>query len=67
MTFYLSDPDVEPRIADNAARPEARHLEATNICFADGHVKAVKLDQWITDDANSSDPVWVKWDPQWQN
>ena len=40
--------------AASAARggPLARHLEMTNVAFADGHVKAMKIDKWFN--ANST-------------
>ena len=66
--YYLTDPDLDPQATDNSPRPEARHLETLNIAFVDGHVKAFKLDQWVTSSnvSASTDPVWVRWDPQWQ-
>jgi prepilin-type N-terminal cleavage/methylation domain-containing protein/prepilin-type processing-associated H-X9-DG protein len=54
--------------AENNDPPIARHLETTVVAYADGHVKAVKLDTVVTDNAASvSDPVWVAWNPAFQN
>jgi prepilin-type processing-associated H-X9-DG protein len=53
---------------DNDNPPLARHLETFGMAFVDGHVKSLKRDGWVTSNAASaSDPVWVKWNPAFQN
>lgn len=48
--------------------PLPRHLETFNMLFVDGHVKSLKRDGWVTSNAASAtDPVWVKWNPAYQN
>lgn len=69
--YYVVRPDP------SVARPVARHLDTFNMGFADGHVKAQKLNDWITTTAVASwpagpnydlsayctDAVWKKWLP----
>jgi prepilin-type N-terminal cleavage/methylation domain-containing protein/prepilin-type processing-associated H-X9-DG protein len=44
-----------------------RHLDTICMAFADGHVKSVKKNDWTTSAAaSSSDPVWQKWYPAYQ-
>jgi prepilin-type N-terminal cleavage/methylation domain-containing protein/prepilin-type processing-associated H-X9-DG protein len=65
--YYVSNPNNV--LADNSNPPLGRHLETCNIAFVDGHVKAFKAQQWITYTGHYTDPgdpIWVKWDPQWQ-
>jgi len=53
---------------NNDNPPLARHLETFNICFVDGHAKALRRDGWVTTNAaTATDPVWVKWNPAYQN
>jgi prepilin-type N-terminal cleavage/methylation domain-containing protein len=54
---------------DNNDPPIDRHLETTVLAYADGHVKAVKLNSVVTDNATAvaTDPVWVAWNPALQN
>lgn len=53
---------------DNDNPPMSRHLETFGMAFVDGHVKSLKRDGWVTSNAASaSDPVWVKWNPAYQN
>jgi prepilin-type N-terminal cleavage/methylation domain-containing protein/prepilin-type processing-associated H-X9-DG protein len=48
--------------------PLPRHLETFNMAFVDGHVKSLKSAGWVTPNALSkNDPVWVKWNPDYQN
>ncbi len=45
--FKLTAPDVD--LNDNAdARPSARHTDRANIAFMDGHVKALRPEQFYT-------------------
>jgi len=54
--------------ADNTDPPVARHLETFSMAFADGHAKNVKISDWVTTNpASASDPIWVKWNPAYQN
>jgi len=47
--------------------PVPRHLETFNMAFVDGHVKSLKSSGWVTSSAaTASDPVWVKWNPGYQ-
>jgi prepilin-type N-terminal cleavage/methylation domain-containing protein len=87
-TYYLTDPDMicqSPSrnasctgninslgAADNSDMPDLRHFDTFTACFVDGHVKALKKDDWITStqysDVNRcSDPVWQKWEPDCQS
>jgi prepilin-type N-terminal cleavage/methylation domain-containing protein len=44
-----------------------RHLDTICMSFADGHVKSVKKTDWTTSAAaSSSNPVWQKWNPAYQ-
>ena len=44
-----------------------RHLDTICMAYADGHVKSVKKNDWTTSAADSSsDPVWQKWNPAYQ-
>jgi prepilin-type processing-associated H-X9-DG protein len=53
---------------NNDNPPLPRHLETFNMVFVDGHVKSLKRDGWVTTNAASAaDPVWVKWNPAYQN
>jgi prepilin-type processing-associated H-X9-DG protein len=53
---------------DNNDAPEARHLETFNMVFVDGHVKSQKTSAWTTANAAAStDPIWQKWVPAYQN
>lgn len=68
-TYYVVRPDP------SVARQVDRHLETFNMAYADGHVKAHKLNDWITSTAIAtwpaapnydfstycSDAVWKKW------
>ncbi len=48
--------------------PMPRHLDMFVMGFVDGHVKSLKRDGWVTTSAaSSSNPVWVKWNPAYQN
>jgi prepilin-type N-terminal cleavage/methylation domain-containing protein len=81
-TYYLMDPDhqcssghtttINPwctdSTGDNSDAPEARHLETTVIGYADGHVKALKLNSIVTENAQvATDPVWKQWVPAYQS
>lgn len=47
---------------------EDRHLDTFNMVFVDGHVKAERHGAYTTSAAaSSSDPVWQKWNPAYQN
>ena len=53
---------------DNNDPPIARHLDSFNMLFVDGHVKAQRYNDWVTANANApADPVWVKWNPDYQS
>jgi prepilin-type N-terminal cleavage/methylation domain-containing protein/prepilin-type processing-associated H-X9-DG protein len=54
---------------DNNDPPMDRHLETTVVSYADGHVKAVKLNTVVTisDTPDASEPAWVAWYPAFQN
>ncbi len=48
--------------------PLPRHLETFGMAFIDGHVKALRRNDWVTTTAKSSaNPVWVKWNPAYQS
>jgi prepilin-type N-terminal cleavage/methylation domain-containing protein len=48
--------------------PLPRHLDTFAMAYIDGHVKAHRRDGWVTTNAKTaSDPVWVKWNPAYQN
>lgn len=53
---------------NNDNPPMPRHLDTFVMGFVDGHVKALKRDGWVTTNAaTATDPVWVKWNPAYQN
>jgi prepilin-type N-terminal cleavage/methylation domain-containing protein/prepilin-type processing-associated H-X9-DG protein len=80
-TYYLMNADLACQGAtgsnttctsfasgDNNDAPEARHLETFNMVFVDGHVKSQKTSAWTTANAAAStDPIWQKWVPAYQN
>jgi len=48
--------------------PDPRHLDTFNMLFADGHVKSERTSEWTTGNAKAStDPIWQKWVPSYQN
>jgi prepilin-type N-terminal cleavage/methylation domain-containing protein/prepilin-type processing-associated H-X9-DG protein len=52
----------------NADPPDPRHLDTFNMLFADGHAKSQRASDWITGNAQAStDPIWQKWVPSYQN
>jgi len=53
---------------DNTDALDPRHLETFNMVFVDGHAKSQKNNDWTTANAQAStDPVWQKWVPSYQN
>lgn len=61
-TNYLTGP-LFP-ITPNQANPLPRHLETFNMAYADGHVKAQRVSNWVTTNPSScADPVWKNWVP----
>jgi prepilin-type processing-associated H-X9-DG protein len=52
----------------NSDPPLPRHLDTFNMCFVDGHVKSLRRAGWVTATVPeaATDPVWVTWDPQYQ-
>jgi prepilin-type processing-associated H-X9-DG protein len=80
-TYYLMNADLKCQGAagsnttctsfasgDNNDPPEARHLETFNMVFVDGHVKSQRTSDWTTANAAAStDPIWQKWVPSYQN
>ncbi len=67
-TYYLACPDgwYDAGVG-NATSPYGVHNETTNMGFADGHVKAVRPETYMTTAARSAaDPIWVLWDPTLQ-
>jgi len=51
----------------NSDPPNPLHLDTFNMLFADGHVKSQKVSDWVTGNAKSStDPIWQKWVPDYQ-
>ena len=68
-TQEIADLQCQPGVTgDNDNPPLPRHLETFGMAFVDGHVKSLKRDGWVTSNAASaSDPVWVKWNPAYQN
>ncbi len=66
--YYLACPDSTDNGLYNAALPCALHQGFAGMSFVDGHVKAVKVEDWTTNNTESwTDPIWIKWDPskQW--
>ncbi len=52
---------------ENNDPPNPRHLETFNMLFVDGHVKSLKNNDWVTTAAQAStDPIWQKWVPSYQ-
>jgi len=52
----------------NADPPNPLHLDTFNMLFVDGHVKTQKVSDWVTANAKAStDPIWQKWVPSYQN
>jgi prepilin-type processing-associated H-X9-DG protein len=52
----------------NADPPTPLHLDTFNMLFVDGHVKSQRVGDWTTANAKAStDPIWQKWVPSFQN
>lgn len=52
----------------NADPPNPLHLGTFNMLFLDGHVKTQQINDWVTGNAQAStDPIWQKWVPSYQN
>jgi prepilin-type processing-associated H-X9-DG protein len=56
------------RTNENNDPPNPLHLDTFNMLFTDGHVKSARLSDWVTNNAQAStDPIWQKWVPSYQN
>lgn len=59
---------VNSKTSENNDPPNPLHLDTANMLFTDGHVKSVRYNEWTTENAPAAtDPVWQKWDPEYQN
>ena len=56
FTFYMDA--VNTSAPFNTSAPHARHLETTNVLFADGHVKALRVEKFF--DINGPQPLTTK-------
>lgn len=70
--YYLAAPDPRTTASPagtqtNADQPAARHLDTFNMCYADGHAKALRKEAWTTTNAPvATDTVWQRWNPAYQ-
>src|SRR5690606_11171395 len=77
-SYYLADPNHQcvpmnrstyawcaEAVSDGSDPPAPRRLDTFNIAFADGHAKAGKMNDWVSENRGTvcSDPVFQKWNP----
>lgn len=63
-SYYLTGPKQNADGYNNDIPPTQRHDGMSVMSFVDGHVQAIKPENWVTNnDRINPDPIWRKWDP----